>query len=599
MPRNADSLRSEVMSTRRKEHRQAVTAAALNIGKLPSMERRLRDSVTQTEAWQEDAWRWYDQILEYRFAVDWVGNLLSKAKLVITKDGKPVTDKKILASLDELFGGAGGHSEMLRQCGIHFTVGGESYIVQGVREGGSREQYFVASGADIQEPVDPAGTKWTIDKDVYDGPILVKIWRPHPRKWKTPNSPSRAALPVLAEIYKLSQHIDAQLESRLAGAGILLLPTEVDYAGIPTSDPDNPNSDGIVSTGARGIIQKLAEAMETAIADRGNPSALVPIVLQVAGEYVEKIKHLTFWSDLDKESNNMRDRAIHRLALGMDMPPEVLTGTGGLNHWASWQVEEASIKAHTEPLLAIITSSLTDGYLQPWLEDFGMDPEKASAYRIEADTSAMRLRPNRSEEAFQLYDRGLINREALLRENGFDVLGDAMPDDEFAKWFLRKIASGSTTPDLVEAAIRQLGINLGELESTVVENDTQEARPNPSLKDIPKRELPEEDSQDALVAAATEMVHRALERAGNRLRTKMGRKVPAVAAADTYKFVEIREEELDDLLTDCWSVCERASEYGMRPETLTMKLDAYSRELLLTREPHSKARLQSYMDTVK
>jgi len=43
----------------------------------------------------------------------------------------------------------------------------------------------------------------------------------------------------------------------------------------------------------------------------------------------------------------------------------------------------------------------------------------------------------------------------MLRENGFEP--DDMPDeDEIKLYFLRKIASGSATPEQVEAALEEL-----------------------------------------------------------------------------------------------------------------------------------------------
>jgi hypothetical protein len=41
--------------------------------------------------WQRTAWMRFDTIGEYRYACSWVGNLLSRAMLVVTEDGKPTT----------------------------------------------------------------------------------------------------------------------------------------------------------------------------------------------------------------------------------------------------------------------------------------------------------------------------------------------------------------------------------------------------------------------------------------------------------------------------------------------------------------------------
>ena len=49
----------------------------------------------------------------------------------------------------------------------------------------------------------------------------------------------------------------------------------------------------------------------------------------------------------------------------MDMPPEVLQGAGDANHWSAWQADESAIKAHTEPLLKLITTTISRQYLGP------------------------------------------------------------------------------------------------------------------------------------------------------------------------------------------------------------------------------------------
>ena len=43
-------------------------------------------SAGKTQGWQGDAWRYYDSIGELRFVANWVGNVMSRAKLVVAKD---------------------------------------------------------------------------------------------------------------------------------------------------------------------------------------------------------------------------------------------------------------------------------------------------------------------------------------------------------------------------------------------------------------------------------------------------------------------------------------------------------------------------------
>ena len=128
MPKSPSGFRSEVLA---RPENIAVYAAAKNftIGKA-------RKGVPVTsekqagEEWQETGWDFYDTIGEYRYAVDWVGNLLSRATLHALKDGKTTTDALPTEVVSALFGGQDGQSEMLRALGIHYTVAGEASAIQ-------------------------------------------------------------------------------------------------------------------------------------------------------------------------------------------------------------------------------------------------------------------------------------------------------------------------------------------------------------------------------------------------------------------------------------------------------------------------------------
>jgi hypothetical protein len=572
---------------------KALTAAGKRLPANPDYTKVSRTA----RGWQDSAWNFYDTIGEYRYACDWVGNMLSKATLFVAKDGvRVVTDGPGVDYVYSLFGGPEAQGQMLRETGIHLTVAGEEYIV-GVTVKDVEEWRVVAA----TELTTRGGKYYASSKEIVsDGkPFVMRLWRPHPRRFQEATAPSRAILSILAELDALTKRIFAEIDSRLAGAGVLLLPSEMT---LPVSQQTNAAGE-LQSTATVADVFKadLQEAMLTAIADREDASAMVPIVATVPGEHVNNIKHLTFWSSLDEKSIELRTEAIRRLALGLDMPPEVLTGVADTNHWNAWQVEEAAIKAHAEPLLALICESLTEGYLRPLLIDDGMDPLEADSYTIVADTSMLRLRPNRSKEAFELYDRMQLDGAALRRETGFDE-DDAPDGPELRELFLRKVAAGSTTPDLVAAALRALGVPLGAITTAPAVQE----RPVPSLEAHPTQEPPEQlvastpPSDDGLLGASEVIVFRALERAGNRIRSRIGRKIPGVAAADMYLHVPVTTGQLDDLLVDAFEGIERY--VGCRqvpPDRLTTCLDTYCRALMIESRPHDPQVLATYLALTK
>jgi len=577
--------------------------------------------IAESIAWQTEAWRMYHIIGEYRYSCDFVGSMLSKAILFasVKKAGKrkQVKTGPAVEIMESLFTDDDGRAEMLRQIGVHMTVAGELYIVSYPNP----EQF--GDDGDVWEIATPAalnkvdGGKWRVNNKVLDvdpdDVLVIRVWRPDPEKPWLATSPSQAVLPILGEILGLTQHVAAQVDSRLAGAGILLVPSEMTFPPPPPIE----GAEQRVANDAEDLMRVLAEAMQTSIQNREDASALVPIVIKAPAEAIASIKHLTFWTELDEQAIALRNEAIRRLALGLDIPPEVLQGLSESNHWSAWAADESTIKAHAEPLLKLVTTALAQGYLRPLLD--GEVPEGTlRTFSIGADTSEMRLRPNRSKEALELYDRGELNGAALRRETGFDE-EDAQQSADTIAFYLRKVASGSTTPELVEAALRKLGVEL-EVPQQLVDQPPvgTEGRPAPSLKEHPETGIPDadiserrrqarergevksalpENRQDAaaLIAATEQVVVRALERAGNKLKNRMQVK-PTCAATDIYKFV--KSDDTAFLLDDAWThVAAIAERHGTPTAWLEGVLETYCGDLLREQKPHSFRAFTNYMMT--
>ena len=604
MPRErARSLRSETVAT-------GFVASA---SRLQPRKKIGRTHKVHDEQWQHKAWHFFDVVGEYRAACSWIANMLSKAVLYVEDaEGNRVTEGPAYDALQALYGGADGQAEMLRLFGLNLTVGGDCYLI-GIPDEDEEDEddWFIVPSHMIK----PSGEGWfrlvDEDEDLARDAFVMRLWRGHPADRKRGDSNSRAALPILGELDTLTKRVAADSDSRLTGNGLLILPSEVSFPTLPTTrqdddseDPDAPPKE--VRAGADGLMDLLIEVASLSMADQDNAVAKVPVVIQMPGDQIGKVKHVTFWSGFDAETKGLRAEAIQRIALAMDMPPEALTGTAGMNHWGSWQMEEAAIKIHTQPLLEFVVSALTRGYLRPVLtsddetEDGevveAMADEEARGYRIRFDDTAMRLRPDKSKDALELYDRGAINLKALLRELGFETT-DEMGAAELTEWLVRKVASGSTTPELVAAALKRLGFDPGPIATA----PAAEARPTPSLEEHPVRELPSRPSDQtpeqpaasvvdgAVFAASEAVVFRALERAGNRLKSR-GIRPDGVAAADLYRYASIRSEEVDDLLDDAWSSCDR-----LTTRVPIRAVAMYTRQLLISKAEHDPLVLRRFL----
>lgn len=374
--------------------------------------------------WQWEAWRHYDICGEMRFVVNWIGNAVSRCRMYaaqVTDDGvigDEVTDARVKLIAETMFGTPAAKAQAQRMMGINMMVAGDCFIVAEGYQNAAEDKWYVCSSSEVyrrgddimvRRSITHGGGQYKLDaqKD-----LLIRAWNPHPRRYDAADSTVRAILPVLREMEQCTKRVFAELDSRLAGAGILLLPDNIEFPRPPGELPGD-----VHGTGVEGFAQLLQRTMATSMQQRDNAAAVVPIILQVAVEALDKIKHLTFDSTISEHISTMRKDAVERLGMGLDIPPEVLSGMGKSNHWSSWQIEESSIKVHIEPLLIQLADALNIGYFQPALKAAGIqNPEKMTLW---FDIAALTVRPNRSDQALQFVEKEIISDEAARNNASF------------------------------------------------------------------------------------------------------------------------------------------------------------------------------------
>lgn len=419
--------------------------------------------------WQEQAWTYYDTVGELRYAAQWISNALSRCRLYVgvapddpaASSPKPLTDldgadERAHIPLNELFGGPSGHPEMLARLGLHLTVPGESYMI-GFDDIETRERRWIVASS--EEFTRNSAKQFRVrlpesDKQIpidVDNSTVIRLWRPHPRRAWEADSPVRAALGVLKELVDLTAHITATVESRLAGAGVWLLPESATLPSPLNSGGEPLHSDPAMST--------LIDAMITPLGDRDSCASVVPIIVRVPDQAVGKSEYIKFWTPLDDKIQELREASIRRFATIVDIPAEVMVGAASeTNHWGMWKIEESALKLHVAPMLGLICDSLTQRYLWPALEALGV----ANPYDhiIWYDDSDLVQRPNRGPESQNLYEMGGLVKGATVRKaNGFS--DDDAPDaEEQRRILLTRLASSGIDPALVAPYLAALGIEI-------------------------------------------------------------------------------------------------------------------------------------------
>lgn len=608
-------IRQKRREQRLRDPNSLVASAAILTGKAPSKAK------LDTAAWQQLAWSFYDDVGELRFGVNWLANALSRVNLIAAVPPKnqgeeptPIDLKEkpgLQAQVDlvaEIAGGVTGQGQLLAALTRSLVVPGLGYIhATAENQTDSFSTWRALSNDEAKrsgeklQVADPETGEFT---DLGSNDLLIKVWRAHPRKSWEPDSPVRAVLSSLNEIKLLSMRVAADARSRLVGAGLLLMPDEARFPAGQTG-----TEDGDVAADSDDFIQVLIQVGGVAIQDPDSPAARTPLVATMPGEFLATVQHLKFGTSFDDNLLTLREAAVKRLALGLDMPPEVMLGLGQTNHWSAWQINEEAITLQVEPLAETICHALTIGFLQPALVSAGFDKNTAIVWY---DTTDLTNRPDLTAAATTAHSDQMISDAAYRRYIGVEEQ-DAPTPAEFRRNSLIRVASGAPTMAPVMLALAgviswpeaQMAIDVANPQHIVKPEPgpPPDGTPAPPDTQPPGRAIPAPAPANAvgLLAAADVLVLRALEKSGSRLRAVAGKKIPGGSVsipcddlATLHCALNATEHaSLDHLLQGAWDRVPRiASQWGMNGESLTATLDSYARGLLATGNAHDFDRLK-------
>jgi hypothetical protein len=434
----------------------SMVAAAANVRFSAGIQNNLRLGGTD---WQQEGWLHYDTCPEFRSGVNQIATKLSRADL-IGVDVDPVTgrpntsatdDPDVVDIMRQFFGGPTGQSQALDRLARHLTLAGDSWCLATDRPdmddavweilattdvtGGTGQRIMITEMTGIPRQLDP------------DRELLIRIWRPHPKRRAEADSMTRPLLTVLRELASLSAMVSATVKSRLASAGILWLPENISLPQ-PIDGPNDDTQTRSDSMGAAGWLDLLTEAMTAPIRDPDSASAVVPLVAIVKGDLIEKIKHMEFGRDLDATIEPLRQACVRRLAVGMDMPPEVLTGLSSSNHWTAWTITEEFAKTYLAPLLELIADAITVFYLRPALRARGRDP---LAFAVGYDMTPLYPQQISVDNATAAHKAGLLKDVRYLEVLGFSE--DDMSDpQERARHLIEEMVARGNPQTLAELA---------------------------------------------------------------------------------------------------------------------------------------------------
>jgi|GEM_PF-1904692 len=314
------------------------------------------------QAWQVRAMGYYDIVGPLKYAAQFYSRALAQLELFageIDEETGEVVRTKNEVVIDALARikdpGGTGRTGLLANYGRLMFLVGEAYLLVTINQRTKLEQWEMLSTDEVRlieglytrfkAPQLPANQFYPApDKDfepLADTAVAYRIWKRHPRWSSLADSSVMACLDILEEYVLLTQAVRARARSRLAGSGVLFIDDRITTTPSEAAPDEDPQEDP--------FLADLTEAMTKPIINEGTAGAVVPLVARVRVPEGMKLSDLVFHLQIIDPTQvypetGLRDECIRRLAVSLDMPPEVLLGLGDVNHWCSDESTEILTK---------------------------------------------------------------------------------------------------------------------------------------------------------------------------------------------------------------------------------------------------------------
>lgn len=428
-------------------------------------------SLGRRKNWQAEAWELYRSVGELRYYVGWRANSCSRVRFVASEidpdTGEPTggvaednrEGQRVVEIVRKIAGGRLGQAQLTRRAAESLTVPGELWIAILMRSEGTGEhqnqvaKWYAVTRREIEQGPRsnsvtiklPDGNKHVFDQSKGDG--MFRVWNPDAEDASQPDSPVQACLDSLREIVRTTRKIKNADNSRLLNNGLLFVPSEATLpdpqSPVSADKPGNAPLPQPARRVAASLQRMIVDVAETASKDEDSMAALVPIVAAAPGDHLAKINHLEFGKDLSETALNTREKAIARLATGLDMSRERLLGLSTGNHWSAWAIDDQDVQVHIKPVMETICHAIYESVLRGMLVDDGIDPDK---YILWYDASALTSDPDLTDEAKDAFDKGTVTGEYLVRTYGLpdDAMYDFNSLEGWQQWAQDRVSQDPT-----------------------------------------------------------------------------------------------------------------------------------------------------------
>lgn len=470
-----------------------------------------------------------------------------------------IADQAIIET-DRMTVGCGGQATLLSRFGSLLTAVGNSFVLVDDDAEGC-ERWEVLSRSNLMPS--PTGNGLGVKRSqagepvpVGDDALLYRVWQGSPQWPDDPDSGMFSVLDALQELEIYDRQFRAVGRSRTP-AGLLVFPSELDpgprqrahpggYDDAPFPDPADQKPVDSWSDFELALLKSFITPQE----DDGSAASVMPHLIKGRAELLDHIRHIPLDRTIDAEAIDRMNFLIRRVAHGVNLPVEVLLGLADSNHWNSWLISDETYRAHIEPTAQVPAAGLAREHLRPALAAAGHDMGWVDRIVYGIDPSQLVVRPNRTQDAKDAHDRVAISDAAYRHYLNFPE-SDAPDEEEQARRLAMR--RGAVTPEMMAELLDRTGVvadpplevtgtqaqqdGTPELETPADEADDPVDGGDPLPATEPARaltaaavELPglgdrlatiEARLRDRLQVAGSDSLRRALQTAGNRLRTQV------------------------------------------------------------------------------
>lgn len=337
----------------------------------------------RSEAWQLRILELAQMVPEVAGAASLVAGMAEHIKLRV-EGGDPVMRAELQRRIDAY--------DLTRAVSLDFLVG-ENFI-----EWPDDGDPYILSPAEINTrnktfQQKTASGSW---QDIQPTVTTIRVWRESPsNRWQA-TSPHRAALDLIEAMYIHQLADSAVATSRLAGAGIIVWPTDAKRLGLDENGQPFPGSQ-------EELLGNFHKAAMQSITNRNSKDATIPFAVFVDPTLENWMPEmLRIDRDDLADQYKLRFEAYRlRYATACDLPIEQTTGMDGVNGWSAWAVREDSARIYMRPMVMRQVAALNKRVAHP------------NGLNIVIDDSALITKPDNTPQIMQLAQLDMATPESI------------------------------------------------------------------------------------------------------------------------------------------------------------------------------------------